>query len=203
MIDARNLSAEGLSTLGSIVMTVAVCALLAATEEEGSTHGIAMFSTRNYERMLLEELNRWSRTRSHLFRHAPRIRHGIPRGGISGRQRLRQRHRRRQCAETTCSRRHKDYCDASTGFDHIDVGMAKELGVTAVRVTSYSPNSVAEFAVGLLLALNRKIPRAYNRTRDGNFELDGLMGFDLVGGTLAVIGTGKIGTILRGSWLIW
>jgi D-lactate dehydrogenase len=54
---------------------------------------------------------------------------------------------------------------------------------------------VAEFAVGLLLALNRKIPRAYNRTRDGNFELDGLMGFDLVGRTVAVIGTGKIGTI--------
>jgi D-lactate dehydrogenase len=54
---------------------------------------------------------------------------------------------------------------------------------------------VAEFAVGLLLALNRKIHRAYNRTREGNFELDGLLGFDLVGRTVAVIGTGKIGTI--------
>ena len=64
-----------------------------------------------------------------------------------------------------------------------------------MRVVDYSPNSVAEFAVGLLLALNRKIPRAYNRTREGNFELDGLMGFDLVGRTVAVIGTGKIGTI--------
>ena len=83
----------------------------------------------------------------------------------------------------------------STGFNHIDVGAAQELGITIVRVTNYSPNSVAEFAVGLLLALNRKIPRAYNRTRDGNFELDGLMGFDLVGRTVAVIGTGKIGTI--------
>ena len=83
----------------------------------------------------------------------------------------------------------------STGFNHIDVGAAKELGIKVVRVTHYSPNSVAEFAVGLLLALNRKIPRAYNRTREGNFELDGLMGFDLVGRTVAVIGTGKIGTI--------
>jgi D-lactate dehydrogenase len=73
--------------------------------------------------------------------------------------------------------------------------VAQELGVKVVRVTDYSPNSVAEFAVALLLALNRKIPRAYNRTRDGNFELDGLMGFDLVGRTVAVIGTGKIGTI--------
>jgi D-lactate dehydrogenase len=83
----------------------------------------------------------------------------------------------------------------STGFNHIDVPAAAELGIKVVRVTNYSPNSVAEFAVGLLLALNRKIPRAYNRTRDGNFSLDGLMGFDLAGCTVAVIGTGKIGTI--------
>jgi len=83
----------------------------------------------------------------------------------------------------------------STGFNHIDLGAAEKLGVKVVRVTDYSPNSVAEFAVGLLLALNRKIPRAYNRTREGNFELDGLMGFDLVGRTVGVIGTGKIGTI--------
>jgi lactate dehydrogenase-like 2-hydroxyacid dehydrogenase len=83
----------------------------------------------------------------------------------------------------------------STGFNHIDLGAARELGVKVVRVVDYSPNSVAEFAVGVLLALNRKIPRAYNRTREGNFELDGLMGFDLVGRTVAVIGTGKIGII--------
>jgi D-lactate dehydrogenase len=83
----------------------------------------------------------------------------------------------------------------SAGFNHIDVKAAKQLGIAVVRVASYSPNSVAEFAVGLLLALNRKIPRAYNRTRDGNFELAGLMGFDLVGRTVAVVGTGKIGTV--------
>ena len=83
----------------------------------------------------------------------------------------------------------------STGFNHIDVRAARELGIQVVRVVDYSPNSVAEFAVGLLLALNRKIPRAYNRTREGNFQLDGLMGFDLVGRTVGVIGTGKIGTI--------
>lgn len=83
----------------------------------------------------------------------------------------------------------------STGFNHIDLRAARELDVKVVRVVDYSPNSVAEFTVGLLLALNRKIPRAYNRTREGNFELDGLMGFDLVGRTVAVIGTGKIGLI--------
>lgn len=68
-------------------------------------------------------------------------------------------------------------------------------GIAVVRVTDYSPHSVAEFTVGLLLAVNRKIARASARTRDGNFELDGLMGFDLHGKTVGVIGTGKIGRI--------
>lgn len=82
-----------------------------------------------------------------------------------------------------------------TGFNHIDLKAAEEFGIRVVRVANYSPNSVAEFAVGLLLALNRKIHRVYNRTREGNFKLDGLMGFDLVGRTVAVIGTGRIGTV--------
>jgi len=83
----------------------------------------------------------------------------------------------------------------STGVNHIDAGAAERLGIAVVRVTDYSPHSVAEFAVGLLLAVNRKIARASVRTRDGNFELDGLMGFDLHGKTVGVIGTGKIGLI--------
>ncbi|WP_332878018.1 2-hydroxyacid dehydrogenase [Massilia sp. S19_KUP03_FR1] len=83
----------------------------------------------------------------------------------------------------------------STGFNHIDTVAADKLGIAVVRVTEYSPYSVAEFAVGLLLAVNRKIARASTRTRDGNFELDGLMGFDLHGKTVGVVGTGKIGLI--------
>lgn len=83
----------------------------------------------------------------------------------------------------------------STGFNQIDVKAATARGIPVVRVTDYSPHSVAEFAVGLLLALNRKIHKAYNRTRDGNFELDGLMGFDLYGKCVGVIGTGKIGRV--------
>lgn len=83
----------------------------------------------------------------------------------------------------------------STGFNQIDLKAAAEHGLKVVRVVDYSPHSVAEFAVGLLLALNRKIHRAYNRTRDGNFELDGLLGFDLAGRTVGVIGTGKIGRV--------
>jgi D-lactate dehydrogenase len=83
----------------------------------------------------------------------------------------------------------------STGYNHIDAEAAQRLGIAVVRVTDYSPHSVAEFAVGLLLAVNRKIARASTRTRDGNFDLDGLMGFDLHGKTVGVIGTGKIGLI--------
>ena len=83
----------------------------------------------------------------------------------------------------------------STGFNHIDATAAAALGIDVVRVTDYSPHSVAEFAVGLLLAVNRRIVRAAARTRDGNFELDGLMGFDLHGKTMGVVGTGKIGCV--------
>lgn len=83
----------------------------------------------------------------------------------------------------------------STGFNHIDLKAAARLGIKVTRVTDYSPYSVAEHAVGLLLALDRKICRAYNRTRDGNFSLDGLMGFDLHGKSVGVIGTGKIGCV--------
>lgn len=86
----------------------------------------------------------------------------------------------------------------STGYNHVDAVAAAAKGIEVVRVTDYSPHSVAEFAVGLLLAVNRKIARASARTREGNFELDGLMGFDLHGKTVGVVGTGKIGVIFAG-----
>lgn len=79
------------------------------------------------------------------------------------------------------------------GFNHVDLDACQEKGLTVVRVPAYSPNAVAEHTVALLLALNRNIPRAYNRVRDGNFALEGLIGFDMIGKTAGVIGTGKIG----------
>lgn len=82
-----------------------------------------------------------------------------------------------------------------TGFNNVDLAAAARLGIKVVRVVDYSPYSVAEHAVALLLAINRKIHRAYNRTRDSNFALDGLMGFDLHRKTVAVVGTGKIGRV--------
>jgi len=86
----------------------------------------------------------------------------------------------------------------STGYNHVDLRAAARLNLPVVRVPEYSPYSVAEHAVGLIMALNRKIHRAYNRVRESNFSLDGLVGFDLHGKTVGVIGTGKIGAVLAG-----
>ncbi|MEV6513582.1 2-hydroxyacid dehydrogenase [Streptomyces sp. NPDC051642] len=81
----------------------------------------------------------------------------------------------------------------STGFNNIDLDVAERLGITVARVSSYSPYSVAEFAWTLAMAVNRRIVRAATRTRDFDFRLDGLMGRDLRGRTVGVLGTGKIG----------
>jgi D-lactate dehydrogenase len=83
----------------------------------------------------------------------------------------------------------------SAGFNHVDLVAAEELGMTVMRVPAYSPYAVAEHAVGLILSLNRKIHRSYNRVREGNFALDGLLGFDLYGTTIGIIGTGRIGIV--------
>ncbi len=81
----------------------------------------------------------------------------------------------------------------SAGFNHVDLPAAKRLGLSVVRVPAYSPHAVAEHAVALILALNRRLHQAYNRTREGDFTLHGLTGFDLVGKTVGVVGTGQIG----------
>jgi D-lactate dehydrogenase len=82
----------------------------------------------------------------------------------------------------------------SAGFNHVDLDAARRLGITVARVPAYSPHAVAEHTVALMLALNRKIHRAYTRVREGNFALDGLLGFDLYRSTVGVVGTGAIGT---------
>ena len=79
------------------------------------------------------------------------------------------------------------------GFNNIDLFCAKSLGMTIVRVPAYSPEAVAEHAIALLMTLNRRTHKAYQRTRDANFSLEGLVGFNLHGKTVGIIGTGKIG----------
>lgn len=81
------------------------------------------------------------------------------------------------------------------GFNNVDLNAAKAHGIKVVRVPAYSPYAVAEHAVALILTLNRKTHKAYNRVRDSNFSLEKLVGFDLHGKTIGVIGTGKIGAI--------
>jgi len=84
----------------------------------------------------------------------------------------------------------------SAGFNHVDLDAARRLGFTVARVPAYSPHAVAEHAVALMLTLNRKLHRAYHRIREGNFSLDGLLGFDVHGKTVGVVGTGQIGSIV-------
>ena len=84
----------------------------------------------------------------------------------------------------------------SAGYNHVDLHAAQQLGLTVVRVPAYSPHAVAEHAVALVLALNRRLHRAYNRTREGDFSLHGLTGFDLVGKRVGVVGTGQIGEVV-------
>ncbi|WP_029009354.1 2-hydroxyacid dehydrogenase [Azospirillum halopraeferens] len=82
------------------------------------------------------------------------------------------------------------------GFNNVDLAAARDRGLTVARVPAYSPHAVAEHTVALILALNRKIHRAYNRVREGNFALDGLLGFDLNGKTVGIVGTGGIGAVV-------
>jgi len=82
------------------------------------------------------------------------------------------------------------------GFNQVDLPAASELGIRVVNVPAYSPYAVAEHTIALMLALSRKLPRAYNRVRDGNFSLDGLLGFDFYGKTLGIVGGGKIGLLV-------
>jgi D-lactate dehydrogenase len=79
------------------------------------------------------------------------------------------------------------------GFNNVDLAAAKAHQITVVRVPAYSPHAVAEHALALIMTLNRKTHKAYNRVREGNFSLDRLTGFDLYGKTVGIIGTGKIG----------
>ena len=84
----------------------------------------------------------------------------------------------------------------STGYNHVHIATAEQLGITVMRVCDYSPHAVAEFALTLMLCLNRHVHRAYNRVRHGNLLLDGLLGFDMHGKAVGIVGTGKIGTAL-------
>lgn len=156
---------------------------------------IAVFNTRRYDRQFLDEAN--AKYNHELMYFEPRLDHttaplaaGFPAVCIFVNDTADAK-----TLETLASNGTKYLLLRCTGFNQVDLQAAAEVGIKVARVTSYSPYSVAEHAVGLALMLNRKLYRAYNRVRDDNFALDGLMGFDLHGRTVGVIGTGKIGMI--------
>jgi D-lactate dehydrogenase len=82
------------------------------------------------------------------------------------------------------------------GYNNVDIQHARQLGIRVVRVPDYSPNAIAEFTVAIILALNRKLIRSHYRIMEMNFSLDGLVGFDMNGKTVGIIGTGKIGRVV-------
>lgn len=156
---------------------------------------IAVFSTKPYDRRFLEAANEAAGRRHRLTWLEPRL---SPETAVLARG-----------AGAVCAFVN-DQADAavlrqladggvrllalrSAGFNNVDLAAAQRLGVTVARVPAYSPEAVAEHTVAMILALNRRIHRAYNRVREGNFALDGLLGFDLKGRTVGVVGTGRIG----------
>ena len=102
----------------------------------------------------------------------------------------------RPCLEVLAAQGVKLVALRCTGFNNVDLPGAAALGITVTRVPVYSPYAVAEHAVALLLSLDRKIHRAFNRVREQNFSLSGLVGFDLHGKTAGIVGTGKIGKVV-------
>ncbi len=104
----------------------------------------------------------------------------------------------RECLEAISERGVKLIALRCAGFNNVDLDAAADLGMAVVRVPAYSPYAVAEHTVALLLTLNRKVHRAYNRVRELNFSLGGLVGFDLHGKCVGIMGTGKIGRITAG-----
>jgi D-lactate dehydrogenase len=156
---------------------------------------IAFFDTHQFERKVFEEKNKQYSFEIHFFEMKLNQQTALMCKGYDA-----------ICAfvndklDAVCLRNLKDQgvkliALRSAGFNHVDLLAAKELGLQVVRVPGYSPNAVAEYTLGLLLTLNRKIHKSYLRVKELNFCLDGLVGFDLYQKTVGVIGLGKIGII--------
>jgi D-lactate dehydrogenase len=156
---------------------------------------IAVFSTKSYDRHFLEA--EAAKHRHHLEYFEPRLNASTAAlaNGFEGVCAFVNDELHAAVLEKLAGYGIKLVALRAAGYNNVDLAAAERLGMTIVRVPAYSPYAVAEHTLGLILALNRKIYRAYDRVRDGNFSLDGLLGFDLHGRTAGLIGTGKIGAI--------
>lgn len=155
---------------------------------------VLVYSTRSYDKEFLQNANQRKHelhfTEVRLDRRTVVLAHGYPAICCFAEDDLSERVLRELALGGT-----RLITLRAAGFNNVDLRAADELGMTVMRVASYSPYAVAEFAVGMLLTLNRNIHRAHHRVREGNFLLDGLLGFDIHGKTVGVIGTGRIGTV--------
>lgn len=155
---------------------------------------IAVYSTRSYDRRFLDAANRDGR---HRLRYLETRLDAVTAAAAAGAEAVCAFVNDRLDAEVLGALRSvgvRLVVLRSAGFNHVDLEAAARLGIPVGRVPEYSPHAVAEHAVALLLTLNRRTHRAHARVREGNFALDGLLGFDLFGKTVGVVGTGKIGT---------
>lgn len=157
---------------------------------------VTVYSTKPYDRRFLDEANgdgrhHFTYFEERLSEHTAIVHGGAPAACLFVND---------QCDEAVLQELHRQGCRLialrCAGFNNVDLRAADRLGMKVVRVPAYSPHAVAEHALALILCLNRKIHRAHNRVREGNFALHGLLGFDLHGKTVGIIGTGKIGLIL-------
>lgn len=156
---------------------------------------VAVFSTKSYDRRFLDAANAAEGGR-HAFRYleARLTRDSAPlAAGAEAVCAFVNDVLDRPALETLASGGTRLVALRSAGFNNVDLAAAAALGLAVARVPAYSPHAVAEHTVALILSLNRKIHRAYARVREGNFALEGLLGFDLRGRTVGIVGTGKIG----------
>jgi len=154
---------------------------------------IAVFSTKPYDREFLSGSNAGRGNELHYFEPAlaqetARLAEGFPTVCVFVNDRLDA-----EVLETLAGGGTRLIALRCAGFNNVDLEATERLGIRVVRVPAYSPYSVAEHAVGMMLTLNRKFHKAYNRVREGNFSLDGLLGFDFHGRTAGIVGSGKIG----------
>jgi len=156
---------------------------------------VAVYDTKPYDRLYLEQANANDRIgwRFHEFRLSSQTA-GSANGADAVCVFVNDRVDR-DCLELLVQRKIRHVALRCAGYNNVDLAAARALNIAVTRVPAYSPHAVAEHAVGLLLSLNRKIHRAYNRVREHNFSLNGLVGFDLFGKTVGIVGTGRIGRI--------
>jgi D-lactate dehydrogenase len=165
---------------------------------------VAVFSSKGYDRRFLDAANTTRGAGHHLHYLETRLTHAT--AALAGDADAVCAFVNDQLDRATLERLHAGgvrlVALRSAGFNHVDLAAARGLGLTIARVPAYSPYAVAEHTVALMLSLNRRIHRAYARVREGNFALDGLLGFDMRGRTVGIVGTGTIGVevarIMRG-----